>query len=591
MRQVLFYLTVGAAFLQMGCPCPCRPPPRTASSPPLNRGPITNPLEGLEGFVDLHVHPMASLGFAGKLIHGGNDEGSILPADSQCQFNVRAESMEQALGPDTPTHGGLSRDNPCGDPLRKIFIEDLEKALGGRSTPEAARGFSKNYCEPEKDGNDFAHWPTWDDVTHQKMWVDSLKRAADGGLRVMVALAVNNATIAQAVKGPLDTLPDDDWKLAKLQLEEMRAFVDRHDFMEIAYSPEDLERIVRASKLAIVLGIEVDNLGNMHDLSIPNESHIKGIIQEAHALGARYIFPIHVIDNPLGGASVYQEWFNISNYYETGSYWAMTCSQPGRQVAFRYHTELPFLDQLKIAVFERLKLGAIPPTPMTPNPCGEGMGHVNSQGLSPLGEVALKEMMRLGMLIDIDHMSDSAAEKAIELAMSIDESPATGKFDGYPLFSGHNSVRTGDKATGQISEYARTVSQYQRIAEMHGMAGVGTTGLTADLFIRDYKGVLAASGDVVAGFGTDTNGLVPGMPPRNDSKVVYDADFQKSRLGTHQWDYNRDGVAHYGMVVDYMKDMQTLQGGQEVIDNLMKGAEWFLESWRHAEKQKTKVEL
>jgi hypothetical protein len=36
-------------------------------------------------------------------------------------------------------------------------------------------------------------------------------------------------------------------------------------------------------------------------------------------------------------------------------------------------------------------------------------GQQNARGLTPLGEVAIKEMMKLGMIIDIDHMSDLAA--------------------------------------------------------------------------------------------------------------------------------------------------------------------------------------
>ncbi|HYJ46996.1 MAG TPA: hypothetical protein VEV81_10315, partial [Pyrinomonadaceae bacterium] len=60
----------------------------------------------LRGFADLHAHPMVNLGFAGKLVQGGVDAGSLLPADSDCQHNVRARGIAQALGSDNPTHGG-----------------------------------------------------------------------------------------------------------------------------------------------------------------------------------------------------------------------------------------------------------------------------------------------------------------------------------------------------------------------------------------------------------------------------------------------------------------------------------------------------
>src|SRR5205823_3309428 len=53
-------------------------------------------------------------------------------------------------------------------------------------------------------------------------------------------------------------------------------------------------------------------------------------------------------------------------------------------------------------------------------------GHVNKKGLSPLGEVAVREMMRLGMLIDIDHGSEKTANRILEIASS----------NNYPVNSG-----------------------------------------------------------------------------------------------------------------------------------------------------------
>ena len=33
-------------------------------------------------------------------------------------------------------------------------------------------------------------------------------------------------------------------------------------------------------------------------------------------------------------------------------------------------------------------------------------GHVNTSGLTELGKIVIKEMMKLGMMIDVDHMSE-----------------------------------------------------------------------------------------------------------------------------------------------------------------------------------------
>ena len=41
---------------------------------------------------------------------------------------------------------------------------------------------------------------------------------------------------------------------------------------------------------------------------------------------------------------------------------------------------------------------------------------MNNKGLTSAGKVAIKEMMKLGMLIDIDHMSDLSQEDTLAIA-------------------------------------------------------------------------------------------------------------------------------------------------------------------------------
>ena len=109
----------------------------------------------------------------------------------------------------------------------------------------------------------------------------------------------------------------------------MKEFVSRHtDFMQIAYSSADVENIVRAGKLAIVLGVEVDDIGNFNR-SPANDATVSAEITRLYNEGIRYIFPIHVIDNPFGGTAVYEGGFNTSNYREAGHFWNIICAAPG----------------------------------------------------------------------------------------------------------------------------------------------------------------------------------------------------------------------------------------------------------------------
>ena len=280
----------------------------------------------LRGFVDLHTHPLSNLGFGGKLLYGGIDEGSLLPSDPDCNHNVRAGSFQQALGHDNSTHGGVDLlHNQCGDEIRKQVIHALQGANHAADEPDDASGAPS-----------FPNWPVWNDITHQKMYVDWLRRAYDGGLRVMVALAVNNKTLGDATAGPGD-YPTDDKSSVDLQIRETKSFVGRHaDFMEVAYSSADVERIVHSNKLAILVGVETDNIGNLQRVSPLTESAVTAEIDRLYGEGVRYIFPIHIIDNMFGGTATYEGDFNMSNYREAGHFWDLTCSAPGDQITYHY---------------------------------------------------------------------------------------------------------------------------------------------------------------------------------------------------------------------------------------------------------------
>ncbi len=159
-------------------------------------------------------------------------------------------------------------------------------------------------------------------------------------------------------------------------------------------------------------------------------------------------------------------------------------------------------------------------------PCPSGLGQKNRLALTPSGVVAIKEMMRLGMLIDIDHMSQAAADQTLTLAQSF----------GYPVNSGHNGIR-GTFGVDSQTERSLRPDQYASIGKLHGMAGVGSGGTGADQWRDSYNLVVQTMGvGVAAGFGTDTDGFALGMPPPKpvsggppSAAVQYSAAFPKAR--------------------------------------------------------------
>jgi microsomal dipeptidase-like Zn-dependent dipeptidase len=566
----------------------------------------------LWGWVDLHTHPMSNLAFGGKLFHGAPDAGSLMPAiqmpyDPQCRFDVRAINMNEALSDDAPTHGDPFQSK-CGNFARNALVQALELFNGAIRQPGHAVGAPT-----------FVNWPRWNDITHQKMWIDWIRRARDGGLRVMVALSHNNRTLAELMgTGAAISGVRNDQASSDLQITEIKSFVARHpDVMKVALTAAELYQIVQDGKIAVLLGVEVDNIGNFNDLGNVTPTMVEGEIARLYAQGVRYVFPVHLTDNRFGDTAIYDALFNIPNRRETGLFWTVGCGGQFSQIGFRSIGLPPGLN-----LFLPPGMPAPPQGPLCLTGNGLFLGHVNARtptGVTSLGEFAIRTMMKYGMIVDVDHLSDRAVETVLGMAESVPGG-------GYPLVSGHSAVRDG----GQFNaENSRSRSQLQRIGCLQGMFGLGTDGAEAYPWASQYLTAFTEMGRPTAlcpdksslgkgrvALGTDTNSLVKSPrptlvelrtgPPRfsdiynpasaaNDNPLL--PALSRSTAGSRTFDYNIDGVAHYGMYADFVKDLRTapVSGslsitGKDLVDNhLLQSADYFFRMWQRIESQKTNV--
>lgn len=543
---------------------------------------------GFTGWVDLHSHPLSNLGFGGKLIYGSVDNNGSLfvlgtPANvlgvvapgSPCPRN-RVQSENDALSDEMSVRGpgGLTLGtNPCGDSLRTTVTGILESELNAQVW--------NPLTYPSSGYPNFPTWPAWNDLVNQKMYYTWIKRSFLGGQRVLVALAVNSKLLADMTSGPGDG-PDDDKASGDLQINEIKSFVNRHsDFMQIAFNSSDIPTIIAQNKLAVVLGVELDNIGDLEGNQSGNT--ISAEVDRLYGEGVRYIFPIHLVDNPIGGSATYVDLFNVANEYEEGgSGYPLGCATPSDGITYAY---TPPSALITAGAF--VKLGTNTPGIPPAFPCNNGQqGNVNTMGLTAAGQQAIQEMMNNHMLIDIDHMSEAAANMTISLAEAHKPYP-------YPLNSGHNGVRSSG-GSAKSSERALTAANYAEIGKLHGMAGVGSAQLTADQWLASYQKVVQAMGQPTgAGFGTDMNGMEFAMPPRPGSNVQYGSGTMSgcsavpllaiSREGNASWNYNSVGVAHYGLLPDFLQDVASMSGGCTVVKNMNAGAYYFYETWRIAE--------
>ena len=152
-------------------------------------------------------------------------------------------------------------------------------------------------------------------------------------------------------------------------------------------------------------------------------------------LGVVQVNLIHLTDNAFGGMALYNRLFMINSFTRRGVL-------PKVENGWTAHTVVE--EKISAAVdvatvpWEKLepeltKLGITWPAIL---PSGTyGQGDRNQVGLTAAGRVALNEAMRLGMVVDMDHMSEKAIDEAFLVATKSGPAP------GYPLISAHNGAR------------------------------------------------------------------------------------------------------------------------------------------------------
>jgi len=364
-----------------------------------------DPGTALWGFADLHAHLMAHLAFGGRAFWGR-------PYDPE---HPGPEGMEFALSSCEPIHGGLLNVNPeFGHPA-------------GGGWPE------------------FIIWPRFTTLVHQQAYIDWLYRAYQGGLRLVTCLAVNNELLA--VKSSPD-LPHDDKSVIEVQIaamKEMAGFVEAQSggpgkgWLQIAYSPEEARKLIADNRLAVVLGVEVDSLGNWRNFDdLDKLSH--GDIDQArrlidreldwlYGLGVRQVTPIHLTNIAFGGTAIYLRFLETVNLFVTGERWSVedrwetgvryrldedsedavddferTVAISGRRLRAMHRGTL--IDQIPGIrdLFEAVEAPRI-----------HG-GHANTRGLNRYGTILLEALMARGMIIDVDHMSEKSTDAALALA-------------------------------------------------------------------------------------------------------------------------------------------------------------------------------
>lgn len=536
------------------------------------RRPIGNVGDEVFGIADMHAHPFAYEAFGGLFFQGKTfDPEGIAAALTTCEH----------------VHGSSG----------------LKDIVGNAAAGRISHG-TEAYPT-------FKGWPAWNSVNHQQMYYRWLERAHLGGLRLIVAHAVNSQALCKLV-ALKEGYSCNDMEAVDKQIEAAYAledFVEKEtggkSWLKIVTSALEARQAIAEGKLAMVLGIEVDSL---FDCSVGHcrADEVEAKLDHYYAKGIRHIIPIHVTDNAFGGAAMYNPYlFNYANRLLNGRFFeAEDCADEG----YTYReTAAPLLPS------ENILAPLLPQYPAYRAFC-------NSRSLSRLGEVFLKQMMNRGMIIDVDHMSARTLNAALELAEA----------QHYPLASGHTGFVNTSAPAQKRSEAQKTDTQLRRILRLGGVVapilqqGTAETEVLSggkvenncdrssksfsQAYLYALQTVREESEYEAVGIGTDFNGIIESAAPRfgkeactgNRSQanlqrnpVTYpfrsqwvDGYFARQRTGDKTFDVNQHGFAHIGLLPDFIDDLSRVGMTNEDIIPLFRSAEAYLRMWEKAQAKK-----
>lgn len=547
------------------------------------------------GFVETHSHLFTNFAFGG----GGVFHGAPF----------HRLGVEHALNDCKLSHGEEGRKDfmglAFGDNTSGSGITDLVPLLIAGELPE------KNHDTAGYP--DFTSWPDAPrSATHQVQYYKWLERAYVGGLRLLVQHATTNQVLCQLAVGigAQSRRHDCNDMVAVDRIIEETYALERYidalsggpgkGWFRIVFSPAEAREQIVAGKLAVVLGIETSDLFDCFlvpfgGFSKCGESDVIEKLDEYHERGVRVLFPVHKFDNAFSAGDGDRRTTDIGNFAHTGHYTDFVeCSEdllgfPGgfdkgglnfaalNQPREAFDAEPPF----DVSSFESDPVGVLlsyfgffSGGPLQGEYC-------QNHGLTELGEFLLREMMKRGMIIEVDHFPRKSYQQAYQLLLEND----------YPAVGTH-----GRNNNGLLYELGGLSKSDFGRCRIPGETATMDDGFQANIQLMRDRGAFPAEG-----FGFDLNGFAgaPGprfgensvcSEPQRDEGITYpftsyagDITFEQPKIGNRHLDFNNEGMVHLGLVVELIEDVRRDGVTDEELEPLFKSAEAYLRMWEKAE--------
>lgn len=455
----------------------------------------------------------------------------------------------------------------------------------------------------------FIDWPSANSLVHQGMYYTWVKRAYKAGLRIMVSHGTNIDSLCQVGRAAMSSIRPananadcDDMSLGFKQdkyMYQVQDYIDAQEggpgkgWFRIVKTPAEARRVINDGKLAVVLGLEFAHMFNCKLTVNPDGSETSGCdkaeidhqIDEIDKLGVRQLFPFHDVNSSLGGTGIFStNALNALGFYDTQQFWkTYDCPDGGEGDKYFYPagavqtTAIPGsgADPVTIAVLAATQ-GTLPLYKPDVRQC-------NARGISDLGRYALQQLMKRKFIIDIDHAELSIKSEMIKLAQA--QTPT------YPLISAHGGHG------GISTQQAKDILNLGGLIYPYKPNGKGQAN-----FVKQIKPLWPAGRPLAVGYGSDTNGFGGLAGPRGAGSVPVKYPFtlfsglgwgpQFAAAGIQPltvkletvpgsgktWNVDEVGMAHYGLVADYVEETR-IEGGQEAVDALYNSAEAYLQMW------------
>jgi len=546
----------------------------------------------LFGIVDTHAHMMTSFGFGG----GGIAHGAPF----------HRLGVAHALPDCSIFHGNEGRR----DLLGYAYDQGISGGLDvGALLPTLLSGRTPEFNHATAGYPDFTFWPAAPfSSTHQTMYYRWVERAYLGGLRLLVQHATTNSVLCELFVGERIhrvRYSCDDMVAVDRSIEEtynLERYIDAQHggpgrgWFRVVKTPAEARAVIGEGKLAVLLGIETSNLFDC--FLVPREgyptcdaAYIEAQLQRYYDRGVRAIFPVHKYDNAFSAGDGDRPIGEIGGFINSGHWSSYTEDCPDLPTVFdRGDVELGGLNM------PRAEFASAPPNDMT----GFADGPVStlvpfldqisagslrgdycqSHGLSPLGEVLVRGMMKRGMILEIDHLPQRSYQRVFEMMEA----------NRYPAAGTHGNSNSGRLyALGGISK-----SGFGRCADP------ARPGSMADGIVNAAREIAAQGGYPAEGFGFDLNGFAGAPGPRfgeragcgapQTNPVTYpfesfagDVTFTEPHLGNRVVDFNTEGLAHVGLLPELIEDARRTGASDADLEPLFRSAEGYLRMWELAE--------